>query len=766
MKTMQKWLALVLALALLLTFTACGKEGDKKKGSTKTTAPKTTQGGTTTTLPTEGGTTAPSTTTTDGGLLPDDERNGSKELPFEIGGVLEFDAVVQAGGVTYYDVYRVDGTDLRIESKDAYVEYEGKTYEPKNGVITFPVTTDDILNPVKLAIGNKGTADATFKVTFTYPKGTLNNPYELGAVDVNGKGFTVSVSKGNETGVVYTYTAAAAGKLSLSVISQTDVLPFDVEVYNLTSGANRTIGEDGEKGHLEVEVAKGDELRITFLVLPNDKNEYPAMTINGSVVFEETKDVTQDQPERKVDYTVTIKDQNGNPMAGVELRAQVELIWKTVTTDSKGVAKFVLPEGDISIRPTIPDGYVAEKSRFWYPVGTTSITIVLEKEQVTPPTNPTTPTDPEQPEVTTMDYTVTLLDGAGNPMGGLTVEFYSGDKQVAKQVGNKKGVSTVTLERGTYTVKVGGTELKYDGKAAVVSVNKPAVTLTLAADLDTAKTVRITDPLTDKTIKIPYLTEGAAYVTLVAGERNYFAFEPTRDGTFRFSSSNSYAKIGFFGSDMYVYMENVAEDLSGNAFNRSVRETELGNVFVIGIDAATNCDAAVLQVTRIGDPAWSIEDEPTVDYTGNGAPKPVTAPSGLTNLDIFSSTGHELVYNEKDGYYHLDSSTGPVVYVQMDNQYASIQGLLTEFGNMTAYLYNADGTFKSKEQYALLMQQYVNNMDKTQKVYPLTRDLKYMLDNYGNSQNWWNEGEPGYLFEEVEGVNPANAWMFLYCYKK
>ena len=763
MKTMQKWLALVLALALLLTFTACGKEDDKKKGSTKTTAPKTTQGGTATTLPTEGGTTDPSTTTTDGGLLPDDERNGSKELPFEIGGVLEFDAVVQAGGVTYYDVYRVDGTDLRIESKDAYVEYEGKTYEPKNGVITFPVTTDDILNPVKLAIGNKGTADATFKVTFTYPKGTLPNPYELGTLkDGDGKELKVQIEAGNETGVVYTHTATANGVLHIDVIHDTDVLLVDVEVYNLTSGVSRTMGEDGEKGGLEVPVAKGDEVRITYMVLPNEKNEYPAMTIESTVSFSEKKEVTVDGPDRTVDYTVTVKDQDGKPVAGVELRAQVELIWKTVTTDSNGVAKFVLPEGDIGILLTIPKGYIAESKRFWYPVGTTDITITLEKEQPVVPPDP-----PADPEVTTMDYTVTLQDGNGAPMGGLTVLFYNGDKQVAKQVGDKKGVSKVTLDRGTYTVKVEGTKFFYDEKAAVVSVNKSAVTLTLAAEIDTSKTLKINDPLIDKIIKVPYLSEGAAYVPLVAGERNYFLFEPTRDGTYRFSSSNTYAKIGYYGGSDFVMSFNLAADTtSGNAFNISVNETQIGNVFVIGIDAATNCDAAVLQVTRIGDPAWSIEDEPTVDYTGNGAPKPVTAPSGLTNLDIFSSTGHELVYNEKDGYYHLDSSTGPVVYVQMDNQYASIQGLLTEFGNMTAYLYNADGTFKSKEQYALLMQQYVNNMDKTQKVYPLTRDLKYMLDNYGNSQNWWNEGEPGYLFEEVEGVNPANAWMFLYCYKK
>ena len=363
-----------------------------------------------------------------------------------------------------------------------------------------------------------------------------------------------------------------------------------------------------------------------------------------------------------------------------------------------------------------------------------------------------------------MEYSVTLLNGAGEPMGGLPVSFMSGDKEVAKQVGDKKGVSRVTLERGTYTVKVGDTELKYDQKAAVVSVNKPTLNLVLAGDLDTSKSMKINDPLKDKDVKVYYLDEGAAYVTLTPGERSYFLFEPTRDGTFRFSASNTYAKIGHFGTDMFVFTESVAE-VSGNAFNISVREAEIGNVYVIGIDAATNCSAAVVQITRVGDPAWSIEDEPTVEYTGT-APKPVTAPSGLVDVDIKSSTEHHLVYNEKDGYYHLDSTNGPVVYVRLDNAYASIIGLLSEFGNMTAYIYNADGTFKAKEQYATLMQQYVDNMDKTQKVYPLTKDLEYMIRNFGNSQNWWNEGEAGYLFAEVEGVNPANAWMFLYCYKK
>lgn len=739
MKRMKKALALVLALALLLTLAACGKK-DKGGDTTPTDAPTTT---TTTTTP------------TGDELLPDGDRDGSEALPFEIGGVLEFDATVKAGGVTHYDVYRVGGTILTIESADATVTYAGKTYEPEDGVIAFPVTTDDINNPVKLAIGNKGTADATFKVTFAYPGGTLSNPFELKMGDM-----TTDVKAGNDQGVVYTYTATDVGHLTIVGKSVTKGVDYDIELYNLTSGANRTLLEDGENNAVSVTVAKGDEVRITFAVLPNDKNEYPAATIKSyvEVAIEDGGSTGEDKP-KETTYTVTVKDTAGIAVSGVKLQFAVGDKTASATTDKNGTVKATLPAAEGTVTIAVPAGYIAEKFTYGISSAAPSLTITLEKEQVVPPAPPV------DPEVTTMDYTVTLLDGKGNPLGGLTVEFYSGDKAVAKQVGDKKGVSRVTLDRGTYTIKVSGTKWRYDEKAAVVSVNKANVTLILATDLDTAKTVSITDPLTDKLIKIPYLTEGAAYVTLKAGERSYFAFEPARDGTFRLSSSNTYAKIGHFGTDMFVYTDNVAE-ISGNAFNISVNENQLGNVFVVGIDAATNCDAAVVQIIRIGDPAWSIEDEPTVEYKGSGTPKPITAPSGLVDLDIKSSAEHHLVFNEKDGYYHLDSVGGPVVYVHLDHPAASIVGLLTEFGNMTAYIYNADGSFKAKEQYAPLMQQYVNNMDKAQGVYPLTEDLKYMIDNYGNSQNWWNEGEPGYLFEEVEGVNPANAWMFLYCYKK
>lgn len=752
MNTMKRLLALMLALTLLLTFTACGK--DKGGDTDTTTDPTTTVGGSDSTT-----TDADATTTTTEGLLPEEERDGSKDKPFEIGGVLEFDAAVKAGAAVYYNVYRVGGTILTLKSQSAAVEYDGKTYEPKNGVISFPVTTDDILNPIQLVIHNKGAADATFKVTFAYPAGTKNNPIALKEGDL-----VTELKKGDEDGLIYLYTATASGTLTIvdnAVV--TKGVSFDISLFNLNTSASRTLVEDGvEKGGkrmVSVEVNKGDKVEVTIATLLNDKNEYPAATIKSQVAFA-AGEVTVKPID--ITYSVTVKDNKGAFLSGVKLEFTIGSNKVTATTDKNGVATVTQPAADGRVAVTIPEGY---NGNLIHAISVTnpSITILLTKEEAE------APVEPDLPESTTLDYTVTVLDSSAKPVAGVAVSILSGGNEVAKQTTNAKGVVTATLDRGSYTVALSGHTGKYDEKAAVLSASKPNLTLALGGELNTAKKFKIYPPENDKGINAYYLSEGATYVPLTAGSRNYFLFEPTRAGTFRFSSSNPSARIGHYGSDMGVYDFNMAE-VSGNAFTLSVAEDMLGGtVYVIGLDAT--CAAAVVQITRIGDPAWNIADVPAEEYKGNGNPKPVTAPSDLVDVDIKSATAYDLVYSEKDGYYHLNSATGPVVYVRMNDPKLNFMEMFkkdsqTGRKDMQAVLYNADGTFLRKEQYAPLMEKYHDMRDKTQNVYPLTEDLKYMIDHYGNSQNLWNVGEPGYLFEEEEGVNPANAWLFLYCYKK
>jgi len=128
---------------------------------------------------------------------------------------------------------------------------------------------------------------------------------------------------------------------------------------------------------------------------------------------------------------------------------------------------------------------------------------------------------------------------------------------------------------------------------------------------------------------------------------------------------------------------------------------------------------------------------------------------------------YTLVYNDSDGYYHLDSKTGPVVYLRFNDKapYISFLQILSSF-HISAYLYDTNGDFLRKEEYTACVQEYVNNMDSTHGVYPLTKDLEYILKQYGKHQGWWDPNSPTYLFAEAGDVNLDLAWMFALCYVK
>ena len=92
--------------------------------------------------------------------------------------------------------------------------------------------------------------------------------------------------------------------------------------------------------------------------------------------------------DKWLNYTVIVRGEIGNPLSGVKINISSENIAETITTDSTGVAKVRLPEGVPTGTIEVPQGYVAASKKFTFAAGSTSLTIVLEKEQpVTPPTN-------------------------------------------------------------------------------------------------------------------------------------------------------------------------------------------------------------------------------------------------------------------------------------------------------------------------------------------------------------------------------------------
>ena len=369
-------------------------------------------------------------------------------------------------------------------------------------------------------------------------------------------------------------------------------------------------------------------------------------------------------------------------------------------------------------------------------------------------------------------YSVKVTDAQGTPYtSGVIVKFMKDGAQVAMQAVDANGVASKEMEKGNYTVELVFTSNNagyYDPAAAVLSATKTSIELQLTnrvGDETTALTVG------DQEYAAYPVVAGATYVPVKAGVRNYFLFTPEVEGTYEFSVSDSALSLGYYGAPHFV-QSNSAIDVVNNTLTISIGQSSLGGaVYVIGIDgtdADTNC---ILNILRTGAPKHDISDEPWTEYKTTAVLKPctVTIPAGksLLYVDITSTTAkHQFVFNKADGYYHLDTENGPIIYVHLAKgaPYVALQSVIQGDGAMGGapirkYFYDDQGKFVKKEDYTNILAGYFENMDPDLGVYPLTDDLIYIIQN--GCGNWWDISSPDFIFE---GCNPELAWMFACCW--
>ena len=95
--------------------------------------------------------------------------------------------------------------------------------------------------------------------------------------------------------------------------------------------------------------------------------------------------------------------------------------------------------------------------------------------------------------------------------------------------------------------------------------------------------------------------------------------------------------------------------------------------------------------------------------------------------------------------------------------YISFQDILQNGIGIRYAEKKSDGTWM-KEDYTPLIQKYVDASDSATKTYPLTKDLVYMLQQFGKGQYWCDAEKNGYLITAEPNLNPDIAWMFACCY--
>lgn len=388
-----------------------------------------------------------------------------------------------------------------------------------------------------------------------------------------------------------------------------------------------------------------------------------------------------------------------------------------------------------------------------------------------------TPADETNANSNEAAYRVSVLDALGDPYTeGVIVSFTGENGETVMQKVNEEGVAEKTLVKGTYAVSLMFTgdesAYHYDPTGLEVTADATELQVILAKNLS-GETHTLYAQSADR--EAYYVSAGCTYVTLKQGERNYYLFAPTTEGTYEISVIGDVESIGYYGTPHFVQEINVG-DVVDNVLTVSITASMIGTgntgttVLVIGVDAGS-AETAVLTIDRIGAHQWTVEDEPWIVFEPTVQLTPYKLPEGAVMQDFDLTASYKLVYNEKDGFYHLDTADGPLVLVELAiaNQYLDSFKTILENTAIRRYFFDENGEFQKKEEYSNCVLEYLEYVDEDNGVYPLTEDLKYIIQQHGSYAGWYDKDSGQYLFVDANGmpltgIREETSWLFMCCY--
>lgn len=751
--------------------------------------------------------------------------------PIELGGITSFEAFVPAGMKIYYNLYRVNGY-LTVKNANIYAIYNGRTYGPQSGGFGFTVKSPDTYTPAVLVLGNSGKEDLTLTVNIAKPGGQFDNPYSASLGE-----FTTSVSSGNSQGVYYQYKAEEAGYLTISCLECTEGVKYDYGLYNLRTGRLNTIEADGndEGTMVSVKVDAGDTVKIQITTKPDSSGNYPAANFKSKLFISDTPVTEETELEPKIDYAVTVTDEYRKPISNVYLNVDTgDNKPTTIVTDENGVAHTKLVAGDYPVVVTVPSNYTAATTEFvltearpfvslkldTYVLKTATYTVTVTDETGKPlagvsvmigsmeavtgengkaefslpegsytavvskpdgsllnqtfeegKTDMTIVLEQEAPDVTEPEekiaYTVKVTDYAGKAQKNVTVQFLSEGSPVAAQRTGTTGQVSVELPIADYTVKLAfsGKPMYYEDKNTTLTPGRPSLVLRVTA---------VTGGTPEDEWFGPTYTAGVGgtYVTMQPNVVTYFAFAPEQEGLYRVTASDPDAQISYWGSINFPIEQQINGGVATNTFELNVKEGNIGVTYAIGITGVSDC---ILEIERIGTAVLDNSDVPWEVYEGNPPTKAISLGGSkkFTQVDMTQETESVILVMDNDGFYHLNSVDGPMLYVNLgpNAPYISMYNMLGVSGvggtRLGKYFYLEDGSLLKKEDYTACMISYVECRDPVNQVYPLNEDLMYMLKNGSENMGWSDVDNANFMFTELgESFNPELGWMFAVCYVK
>ena len=391
-------------------------------------------------------------------------------------------------------------------------------------------------------------------------------------------------------------------------------------------------------------------------------------------------------------------------------------------------------------------------------------------------------------EPTTIKYVVRAVDAFGEALDAIiNIEVYK-DGELVGEAPLRRGSAAFMLEAGEYTYKAVAMdcELFYNEASCILTEEEHESTVVLYehADETTKREIFIYDNTTLD--HVPYnavqVGEGATYVKIDRPENTYFLFTPTRGGIYKISyESDKKLTIGYFGSPHNVLTASPVEVVDG-AFELEVKNdgVNLDNPggttqIVIGIRSFI-VEGCILKIERIGNPTVEMP------WTDVSIDKNVTKQDNYINSEFvdFDVTDKNLtvVFNENDGYYHLNKADGPVIFIRISSAviesstseetiYAYLPSFITmcDTDRLCKVFYDEEGNVVKKESYNELLKAYAA-LCGNGGMYPLNKQLAEVVKNIGEHKGWYDLGGISQIFgDEAHKVIAENAWLFACAYE-
>jgi len=254
---------------------------------------------------------------------------------------------------------------------------------------------------------------------------------------------------------------------------------------------------------------------------------------------------------------------------------------------------------------------------------------------------------------------------------------------------------------------------------------------------------------------------GSNALTMDSGyDYTAFEFEPTETGVYTFTANKTNAVVEYWGGNPYFMFKQTE-----NGTNKlELQIKSVGPSYMIGISGVSSCTLTVAKTGEIQNEA-TIE---TVNYVNTHTPStgynPLTGSETMNYVDV--TKAHSAVKGS-DGYYHLDSATGAILYVDFTGPANEFNWTTSGLGGalwmrMTVY---ENGVAVKKYEILDALRAYSACVDSSD-LYPLTDDLMMFLKHYGANNGWYNPDLTPFLTVEKGGYNEDSVWMIACCYDK